>query len=203
MHPLQREQAPAVASQQVSETIVFSPVTPVPESGASRRSHRRRQAIQVFDPTPQTRREQAEEQAARMHSLQAFMPNVGVAGGKEVMANEHRVGNDAEQPLADKPDVSQTPAALLAATEVSASSESHVYRPVPLFGKDVKLVIPGNHAEAMSSTRSALWKQAEEEEIEIATSLWHVGPGAAASRQSAGWGTVGKLAEVRPSRPCD
>jgi hypothetical protein len=68
----------------------------------------------------------------------------------------------------------QTPAALLAATEVSASSESHVYRPVPLFGKDFKLVILRNHAEAVSSTQSALWKQAEEEETEslLAHGTW-------------------------------
>jgi hypothetical protein len=85
MHPLQQEQAPSVASQ------------PVSESGASRRSHRRRQAVQGFDPTPQTRREQADEQAARMHSLQVFMPNVDVARGEELMADEHQVGNDAEQ----------------------------------------------------------------------------------------------------------
>jgi hypothetical protein len=104
-----------------------------------------------FDPTRQTHREQADEQAPRMHSLQPFMLNVGVAGGEELMADEHQAGNDAEQPLADETDVSQPHAALLAATEVSASSESHVYCPVPLFGKDVKLLIPHNRAEAMSS----------------------------------------------------
>jgi hypothetical protein len=160
IHQLQREQAPAVASQ------------PVSESGASRRSHRRRQTVQVFDPTPQTRREQADEQAARMHSLQPYMPNVVVAGGDDLTVDEHQAGNDADQPLAD---VAQPPAALLAATsEVSASSEPHVYRPVPLFGKDVKLVIPCNHAEAMSSPQSALWKQAEQEEIEslLANGTW-------------------------------
>jgi hypothetical protein len=159
-HQLQREQTPAVASQ------------PVSECGASRGSHRRRQAVQVFDPTPQTRREQADEQAARMHSLQPYMPNVVVAGGDDLTVDEHQAGNDADQPLAD---VAQPPAALLAATcEVSALSESHMYRPVPLFGKDVKLVIPRNHAEVMSSPQSALWKQAEEEEIEslLAYGTW-------------------------------
>jgi hypothetical protein len=49
-----------------------------------------------------------------------------------------------------------------------------VCRPLPLFGKDVKLVIPHNHAEAIPCTQSALWKLAEEEAIEslLAYGTW-------------------------------
>jgi hypothetical protein len=54
---------------------------------------------------------------ACMHSLQPLVPNVGVAGGDALIADEHQVGHDAEHLLADEPvDVAQPCAAVLAAT---------------------------------------------------------------------------------------
>jgi hypothetical protein len=75
-----------------------------------------------------------------------------VAGGDALIADEHQVGHDAEHPLlGDEPlDVAQPCSALLAATSRGLPLlELHVCRPLPLFGKDVKLVFPRNHAEAM------------------------------------------------------